>query len=121
MKYVAVKCSDDTKAREVIDAMLGEVVFVDVEGIGLPGCAVGSVKVFCCGMGDGHAFCEPWVDLSIASSASAVKDIRRHCGLEMKMRGVGDLLAKVTGFFGIDPCNGCGKRQQWLNKVMPFN
>jgi hypothetical protein len=121
MNYVAVKCADDTKARGVIDAMLGEVVFVDVEGVGFPGCAIGDVKVFCCGIGDGRAFCEPWIDLSVASFESAVKGIRRHCGLEKAARGLGDWVAKLTGFFGINPCGGCEKRQEKLNRLVPFN
>lgn len=37
-----------------------------------------------------------------------------------KLQGVGDVVAKITGFFGIKPCNGCKKRQRALNKWMPF-
>lgn len=30
--------------------------------------------------------------------------------------GVGDLIAKITGFLGVKPCDGCKRRQAFLNK-----
>lgn len=38
-----------------------------------------------------------------------------------KMRGLGDLVAKATKAVGIKPCGGCRKRQEKLNKLVPFN
>ena len=34
--------------------------------------------------------------------------------------GLGDLLAKATATIGIKPCAGCKKRQEKLNKLVPF-
>ena len=36
------------------------------------------------------------------------------------MRGVGDAVAGVTRFFGVKPCQGCARRQEWLNSHLPF-
>jgi hypothetical protein len=33
-----------------------------------------------------------------------------------KKSGLGDLIAKITGFFGIKPCEECKRRQAMLNK-----
>jgi hypothetical protein len=41
-------------------------------------------------------------------------------GIGEKMRGLGDVIAKVTKAFGIKPCIGCSKRQAKLNKLVPF-
>lgn len=35
-------------------------------------------------------------------------------------RGVGDTIAKATKAIGIKPCGGCRKRQELLNKVLPY-
>jgi len=35
-------------------------------------------------------------------------------------RGLGDTIAKVTRAIGINPCGGCDKRQEWLNKRFPY-
>jgi nucleotidyltransferase/DNA polymerase involved in DNA repair len=37
-----------------------------------------------------------------------------------KMRGVGDVIAKVTKAVGIEPCGGCQKRRKKLNERMKF-
>jgi len=36
-------------------------------------------------------------------------------------RGFGDTIAKLTSKAGIKPCGGCKKRQELLNKMMPYN
>lgn len=36
------------------------------------------------------------------------------------MRGLGDLVAKVTTAMGIQPCPSCKARQQALNRLVPF-
>lgn len=36
-----------------------------------------------------------------------------------KPMGLGDLVAKVTGAFGVKPCAPCKKRQQALNNAVP--
>ena len=38
-----------------------------------------------------------------------------------KLRGLGDVVAAVTSAVGIRPCGGCKKRQEALNKLVPFN
>ena len=37
-----------------------------------------------------------------------------------RMAGAGDLIARATSAVGIKPCGGCKKRQQKLNKLVPF-
>lgn len=37
-----------------------------------------------------------------------------------RLRGLGDVVAKVTTAIGIRPCGGCKKRQEQLNKAVPF-
>jgi hypothetical protein len=37
-----------------------------------------------------------------------------------RIRGVGDVVAKVTKAVGIKPCPPCQKRRQWLNKYFPI-
>ena len=38
-----------------------------------------------------------------------------------KLRGLGDFVASITSAVGIKPCGGCKKRQEALNKLVPFN
>lgn len=40
--------------------------------------------------------------------------------IEQKSRGLGDTVAKVTKFFGIEPCGGCKQRQEILNDLVPY-
>lgn len=47
--------------------------------------------------------------------------------LESKSRGLGDTVAKITHATGIvkivkaiTPDCGCNKRQEWLNKMVPY-
>jgi hypothetical protein len=37
-----------------------------------------------------------------------------------KLRGLGDAIATVTDALGIEQCDGCKKRQDKLNKLIPF-
>ena len=37
-----------------------------------------------------------------------------------KIRGLGDVIATVTKAVGIQPCGGCQKRQEFLNKIVPL-
>ena len=39
---------------------------------------------------------------------------------KQKSRGLGDVIAKVTSALGIKSCSSCKKRQDALNKLMPF-
>lgn len=53
--------------------------------------------------------------------------------MKTKSKGLGDTIAKVTKFFGIDKATktvtkavgvedcGCGKRQDTLNRVFPYS
>ena len=34
--------------------------------------------------------------------------------------GLGDTIAKMTKAVGINPCGGCKKRQEILNKALPY-
>ncbi len=38
-----------------------------------------------------------------------------------RSRGLGDTIAKVTNALGIPSCPGCKKRQDWANKLLPYN
>lgn len=38
-----------------------------------------------------------------------------------QMRGLGDVVARVTDAVGIPKCGGCAKRQEMLNKLVPFS
>lgn len=37
-----------------------------------------------------------------------------------KIKGLGDVIATITDAVGIEPCEGCKKRQDALNKLVPF-
>ena len=37
-----------------------------------------------------------------------------------KIKGLGDVIAAITKKFGINPCAGCKKRQEFLNKLVTF-
>lgn len=39
---------------------------------------------------------------------------------EQESRGWGDVVAKATSAVGIKPCGGCKKRQEWMNKKLPY-
>ncbi len=36
------------------------------------------------------------------------------------VRGLGDIVSHTTKLFGISQCEGCKKRQAYLNKILPF-
>lgn len=36
-----------------------------------------------------------------------------------RIEGAGDVIKKLTGFMGIQPCGGCQKRAEALNKLLP--
>lgn len=36
------------------------------------------------------------------------------------MRGIGDVVAKITSLLNIEPCDKCKQRQKLLNKTFPF-
>jgi hypothetical protein len=38
----------------------------------------------------------------------------------MPARGLGDTIAKVTHWFGIEQCPACELRQAWINKAIPY-
>ena len=42
------------------------------------------------------------------------------CEIEVKSRGLGDTVAKITSAVGIRPCGGCKKRQTVLNTMVPY-
>ena len=42
-------------------------------------------------------------------------------GNNHESKGLGDTIAKMTKAIGIQPCGGCKKRQEALNKALPYN
>ena len=42
----------------------------------------------------------------------------RRCGKQI--RGVGDVIAKLTAAIGIEPCDGCKERQAKWNRMLPL-
>jgi hypothetical protein len=37
-----------------------------------------------------------------------------------KLSGLGDVIANITTAVGIEPCEGCNKRKEQLNRLFPF-
>lgn len=37
-----------------------------------------------------------------------------------KIKGLGDVVANITTSVGIEPCEGCNKRKEQLNRLFPF-
>ena len=37
-----------------------------------------------------------------------------------QMKGFGDMVKRATDLLHIKQCGGCKKRQEWLNKKIPF-
>lgn len=37
-----------------------------------------------------------------------------------EVRGLGDLIKRVTRAFALEPCGGCERRAERLNRLMPF-
>ena len=37
-----------------------------------------------------------------------------------KNKGLGDVIANITTAVGIEPCEGCNKRKEQLNRLFPF-
>ena len=37
-----------------------------------------------------------------------------------KRTGLGDVIAEITTAIGIEPCEGCNKRKEVLNRIFPF-
>ena len=37
-----------------------------------------------------------------------------------KLSGIGDVIANITTAVGIEPCDGCNKRKEQLNRLFPF-
>jgi hypothetical protein len=53
---------------------------------------------------------------------AGARDWRRNCAAAKKpgIRGLGDVVARVTDALGIPKCGGCAKRQELLNTLVPF-
>lgn len=41
-------------------------------------------------------------------------------GRAKKNKGLGDVIANITTAVGIEPCEGCNKRKEQLNRLFPF-
>ena len=44
---------------------------------------------------------------------------KRNCP-KAPSRGLGDTIAKMAKAMGVNPCSGCKKRQEFLNKLVPY-
>ena len=118
MKYVAVSCDKECeKLSNIMQVLIGRVIFVDVENKGIPGAATGYDGVYHASVSE-TKLSDPWIDLHVASFEKAVKTLEKRLFPEIK--GLGDVVAKITGFLGIKPCGGCKKRQEALNKLIPI-
>jgi len=60
---------------------------------------------------DGRFRC-PWCKLT------RPRRFRHNC--PNASRGLGDTVAKLTRKLGIKPCGGCKKRQELLNRLVPY-
>lgn len=47
-------------------------------------------------------------------------NLRNIVDRDKKDKGVGDTVARVTSRLGVRPCSGCKKRQEALNKKLPY-
>ena len=58
----------------------------------------------------------------LSTMPCAVTDCPTYTGGDSlaEMKGLGDAVAKITSAIGIKPCAGCKKRQETLNKAVPF-
>lgn len=52
---------------------------------------------------------------------SQVADVRKLVEEADEVRGLGDVVARVTKKLGIKECGGCKKRRAWLNEHVPFH
>lgn len=55
-----------------------------------------------------------------SSTDKTVKDVSELVEEADKMRGAGDLVAKVTKKLGIHECAPCAERRRKLNDLIPF-
>jgi hypothetical protein len=49
--------------------------------------------------------------------AQGFEPLTPHSG---RVRGLGDVIARITSFFGIKPCEPCARRAEALNAMVPF-
>lgn len=56
----------------------------------------------------------------VCGLSAEVPDGTENVNHNCKSRGVGDTVAKVTKAFGVKPCGRCKKRQEALNKILPY-
>lgn len=65
-----------------------------------------------------------WIATQIGSRDLAEKALAMAADCKTprpaRSRGLGDTIAKVTTAVGIRPCLGCKKRQELLNKLVPY-
>ena len=47
---------------------------------------------------------------------NVIEPVRHAC----KPRGLGDTVAKITKAVGVKPCGRCKKRQEALNRILPY-
>jgi hypothetical protein len=41
--------------------------------------------------------------------------------MNRKSKGLGDTFARALSSLGVKPCGGCKRRQQTLNRMVPYN
>jgi hypothetical protein len=53
---------------------------------------------------------------AVCGFKGGARDWRKNC----KLRGLGDMVARVTDALGINKCGRCAKRQELLNRLVPL-
>lgn len=61
-----------------------------------------------------------WTCDSCKKTFKVPKGSNPRCGCKQELRGLGDVVAKVTSAVGVKPCGKCKERQAKLNRLVPF-
>lgn len=56
----------------------------------------------------------------MSENTPAPKGIGNAVSDQNRLRGIGDVIAKITKSVGIPQCGACKKRQEALNAAFPF-
>jgi hypothetical protein len=64
------------------------------------------------------AMSDPWKPLGIGTTTPTERGQLMTAGTPH--RGLGDTIAAITKWFGIEPCGGCQQRREMLNRWLPY-
>lgn len=72
--------------------------------------------------------CRHWVDAGLDEAGTCSKGLHggspaiKDCNAcpDRRRRGLGDVVNDAAKAVGIPTCGGCKKRQEWLNRLVPF-